>query len=41
MVTSTQKVLRIRKLMVQYAKSNSKVTRNTIAILVTLQGGLI
>lgn len=38
---STQKVLRIRKLMVQYAKSNSKVTRNTIAVLITIQGGLV
>ena len=41
MLTSTQKVLRIRKLMVQYAKSSSNVTRNTIAILITLQGGLV
>lgn len=40
-MNATQKVLRIRKLMVQYAKSNSKVTRNTIAILITLNGGLI
>lgn len=40
-MNATQKVLKIRKLMVQYAKSNSKVTRNTIAILITLNGGLI
>lgn len=40
-MNATQKVLKIRKLMVQYAKSNSKITRNTIAILITLNGGLI
>ena len=38
--TSTNKVLRIRKLMVQYAKTNSKVTKDTIAILISLEGGL-
>jgi len=40
-MNATQRVLKIRKLMVQYAKSNSKVTCNTIAILITLEGGLI
>ena len=38
--TSTNKVLRIRELMVQYAKTNSKVTKDTIAILISLEGGL-
>ena len=39
-MNATNKVLRIRKLRMQYAKSNSNVTRNTIAILISLEVGL-
>ena len=40
-MNATQRVLKIRKLMVQYAKSKSNVTRNTLAILIALNGGLV
>lgn len=40
MLTATQKILRIRKLVVQYNSTNSKIKKNTIAILITMLGGL-
>lgn len=39
-MNATQKVLEIRKLVVRYNSTNSKIKKNTIAILITMLGGL-
>lgn len=38
MLTTTQKILLIRKYIVMYNRTTSKVTKNTIAIMASLKG---